>query len=175
MQKINHKAQKNINHATTLPILLACLGSALLINSASAQTFYKWVDKAGSTHYTQTPPPGNLAKKAKTVQVDETPVSQYSTNNSNANGNTTESSNSNNATGLNSNQLAQTANAGSIPDLPQNLSRPTINNNANNSTSNSQPTPRSAPSPAFQSITPPPDNRLITPSQDQVRPAFSER
>ena len=72
MLKMNHKS-KNINHMTQFTkwsVLATCIGSVLLLNSVYAQTYYKWVDKAGSTHYTQTPPPGSLAKKAKAVQVD---------------------------------------------------------------------------------------------------------
>lgn len=31
----------------------------LLCGLATAQTFYRWTDSAGATHYTKTPPPGS--------------------------------------------------------------------------------------------------------------------
>ncbi|WP_298142084.1 DUF4124 domain-containing protein [uncultured Acinetobacter sp.] len=39
---------------------LMCSSSALM-----AQSFYKWVDQHGSTHYTTTPPPKNAKKLSK--------------------------------------------------------------------------------------------------------------
>lgn len=37
--------------------------SLLAIESSYAQSFYKWVDDKGATHYTQAPPPQKPAKK----------------------------------------------------------------------------------------------------------------
>ena len=182
MLTIIQNTQKNSQQIVKWPILMACLTTSLLLNQASAQTFYKWIDKAGSTHYTQTPPPGSLAKKAKAVQVDDaTPAQNYSNNASDATPN-----NVNTASGLNANQLAQAANSGAVPNGQPNMQQPPAQNNAqpsNNSNGNpnnnrvpSTPPPqRITPPPALQSITPPPANRLIQPSQDQVRPAFSDR
>ena len=182
MLTIIQNTQKNSQQTVKWPILMACLTTSLLLNQASAQTFYKWIDKAGSTHYTQTPPPGSLAKKAKTVQVDDaTPAQNYSNNSSDATPN-----NVNTASGLNANQLAQAANSGTVPNGQPNMQQPPAQNNvqpSNNSNGNpnnnrvpSTPPPqRITPPPALQSITPPPANRLIQPSQNQVRPAFSDR
>lgn len=169
MLKMNYKS-KNINHMTQFtkwPILATCIGSLLFLNSVSAQTYYKWVDKAGSTHYTQTPPPGSLARKAKAVQVDETPVPQYASNNQS---NNLETNNGSNTSVLNANQLAQAANAGSVPNSPPQVAQPT----------NPQPMVQPAPrqnnvNGRSRPITPPSANRLITPTQDQSRPAFSEQ
>ena len=182
MLTIIQNTQKNSQQIVKWPILMACLTTSLLLNQASAQIFYKWIDKAGSTHYTQTPPPGSLAKKAKAVQVDDaTPAQNYSNNASDVTPN-----NANTASGLNANQLAQAANSGAVPNGQPNMQQPPAQNNAqpsNNSNGNpnnnrvpSTPPPqRITPPPALQSITPPPANRLIQPSQDQVRPAFSDR
>ena len=176
MLTINHNCQKNTNQLLKWSVLMAVLGSAVLINSASADTFYKWVDKSGSTHYTQTPPPRNLAKKAKTVQVDSAPPPQSYANNVNAN--TADANNPNNpntASGLNATQLAQAANSGAVPNAQP---HPSVQNNiaeTNNRVPTSQPVQRSAPAPVIQPITPPPANRLIQPSQSQVRPAFSDQ
>ncbi len=43
------------------------IGSALVMSSPllMAQSFYKWVDQHGSTHYTTTPPPKNAKKLSK--------------------------------------------------------------------------------------------------------------
>ena len=185
MLTITQNMHKNSQHTMKWPLLMACLTTSLLLNQASAQTFYKWVDKAGSTHYTQTPPPGSLARKAKTIQVDDAiPAQNYNNNSSETNPSTTQNGDSNNtASGLNSNQLAQAANSGSIPNTQPNMSQsssaqPTAQNNAqpsNNRAPNTPPPQRITPPPALQSITPPPANRLIQPSQNQIRPAFSDR
>ena len=73
--------------------------------------------------------------------------------------------NNNNTTGnstpvMNANQLATAANNASVPN---------VSNSAQ---------PASSPAAPQQVITPiiaPPANRLIVPTQDQARPAFSER
>lgn len=52
-------------------LLAASLGLCLGSPSASAETFYKWVDKDGSTHYTQTPPTKKGAKATKKVFIDD--------------------------------------------------------------------------------------------------------
>lgn len=49
---------------------VAILGIGLLASfPASAEKFYKWVDDAGSTHYTQTPPPKAYIKKSALVDI----------------------------------------------------------------------------------------------------------
>ena len=52
---------------------LMCSSSALM-----AQSFYKWVDQHGSTHYTTTPPPKN-AKKLSKVDTYHHPQSKATT------------------------------------------------------------------------------------------------
>lgn len=42
---------------------------------AAAEKYYKWVDDAGSTHYTQTPPPKAYIKKSTLVDIIATPPS----------------------------------------------------------------------------------------------------
>ena len=53
--------------------MLMCSSSALM-----AQSFYKWVDQHGSTHYTTTPPPKN-AKKLSKVDTYHHPQSKATT------------------------------------------------------------------------------------------------
>ncbi len=54
---------------------LALTGMIGLSSPALAQSFYKWVDAAGATHYSHTPPPASQTKAAKKVKVDtHTPV-----------------------------------------------------------------------------------------------------
>ncbi|WP_034279130.1 DUF4124 domain-containing protein [Alkanindiges illinoisensis] len=151
-------------------LFTASLTTLVLAQSASAETFYKWVDKAGSTHYTQTPPGKNSAKSAKKVYIDDlappTPVAPANTENSNSNANTgttNGNSNSGNATSvMDANQLANAATNGSVP-------------NTNGQQQAPQTTTAPQPQPVITPITPPPANRLIVPTQDQTRPAFSER
>jgi hypothetical protein len=55
---------------------LAILGIGLLGSfSVHAEKYYKWVDDAGSTHYTQTPPPKAYIKKSVLVDIIPTPPS----------------------------------------------------------------------------------------------------
>lgn len=51
-------------------IMLAVLAT-VVTHSAMASTYYRWVDKNGSTHYTKTPPPkgGKLVGKTETYVV----------------------------------------------------------------------------------------------------------
>lgn len=147
-------------------LFAASLGTLVLAQSVNAETFYKWVDKAGSTHYTQTPPGKNSAKSAKKVYIDDqappTPVAPANTENSTNNANTG-TSNSGNATSvMDANQLANAATNGSVP-------------NTNGQQQAPQATTVSQPQPVITPITPPPANRLIVPTRDQTRPAFSER
>jgi hypothetical protein len=51
--------------ATYMPILL--VGALSLINFAHAE-MYKWTDKSGETHYTETPPPADT--KGKDIEAD---------------------------------------------------------------------------------------------------------
>lgn len=132
-------------------LLAASLGLCLGSPSASAETFYKWVDKDGSTHYTQTPPSKKGAKATKKVFIDDmapampTPApNAANANNPNGQPATNQTSN------MDSNQLATAATNGSVP--------------ASQSTVDSGIIP----------ITPPPAGGLITPDQSQIRPAFSE-
>ncbi len=138
-------------------ILAASLGALLWSHGVAAETFYKWVDKDGSTHYTQTPPGKNGVRSAKKVYIDDlappTPVA--TTNSENRDGNLTST--------MDANQLANAANNGSIPNsngqqIPQTVT-----------------VPQSQPQQVITPITPPPANRLIVPAQDQVRPVFSEQ
>lgn len=48
-------------------IMIVILAS-VIAHSANASTYYRWVDKNGSTHYTKTPPP----KGAKLIGKTET-------------------------------------------------------------------------------------------------------
>lgn len=142
------------------------LSTLVLAQSASAETFYKWVDKAGSTHYTQTPPGKNSAKSAKKVYIDDlappTPVATTNTENSTNNANTGNSNNGNATSVMDANQLANAATNGSVP-------------NTNGQQQAPQATTAPQSQPVITPITPPPANRLIVPTQDQTRPAFSER
>ena len=49
---------------TLLLSTLFTLG-AMSSSITQAKQFYKWVDSKGSTHYTNTPPPGNARSKSK--------------------------------------------------------------------------------------------------------------
>lgn len=138
---------------------MASLSTLVLVQSANAETFYKWVDKDGSTHYTQAPPRKTSVRSAKKVYIDDqapaTPAANMPANGEN-NNNTT----GNSTPVMNANQLATAANNASVPN---------VSNSAQ---------PASSPAAPQQVITPiiaPPANRLIVPTQDQARPAFSER
>lgn len=123
-----------------------CLGSA----SASAETFYKWVDKDGSTHYTQTPPSKKGAKATRKVFIDDmAPASSTPATNA-VNANTPNGQPASNQTSnMDSNQLATAATNGSVP------------------------TPQTTTNSGITAITPPPAGGMITPDQSQIRPAFS--
>ncbi|XID74248.1 DUF4124 domain-containing protein [Alkanindiges sp. WGS2144] len=144
----------------TCSALALGLGTVLFAGTANAQAFYKWVDKDGSTHYTQTPPPGSRGKNIKRIVVDDmapaTPTAARETS--------ADSASNSNAPG-NSSQLAQAATAGSIPDNRQTPQPAPATTNQ----------PSQQPTANIPVITPPPANRLITPEQEEVRPAFSER
>ncbi|MFB2579013.1 MULTISPECIES: DUF4124 domain-containing protein [unclassified Acinetobacter] len=45
----------------------------LASTSIQAQSFYKWVDASGSTHYTTTPPPKNARKQGVVNTINDTP------------------------------------------------------------------------------------------------------
>lgn len=53
---------------TTL-LSIGLMGLALSQPAQATAKFYKWVDSSGSTHYTQTPPPGSKLARSKTVMV----------------------------------------------------------------------------------------------------------
>lgn len=146
----NTPAVKSHSLAKTA-VLLVGLSGYLMSASVAAETFYKWIDKDGSTHYTQTPPTKKGAKATKKVFIDDmapaspTPApNAANANNPNGQPATNQTSN------MDSNQLATAANNGSVPTAQ--------------TTSNSGIIP----------ITPPPAGGLITPDQSQIRPAFSE-
>lgn len=127
----------------SVPVLTVMALSAALINSAQAVQFYKWIDKNGSTHYSQEHPGRNAVKIVKTVLVDDTPPPT--------------------ATSPAPNPLSdQTTTATSQPE----------NASTNPAT---QQTPQPAAQPPVLSMTPPPANKLIQPSQEQARPAFSQK
>lgn len=48
-----------------VPILVALLAGSLAASSVCAQQMYRWVDKDGKVHYTQTPPPPGAAKSVQ--------------------------------------------------------------------------------------------------------------
>lgn len=53
-QQVNRVLRRGLVAVAALPLVLA---------AAHAQTFYKWKDASGATHYSDTPPPkGNAAK-----------------------------------------------------------------------------------------------------------------
>ncbi|HXS52459.1 MAG TPA: DUF4124 domain-containing protein [Usitatibacter sp.] len=53
-----------------IPIILAALAALYAIPAAAA--IYKWVDKDGTTHYTETPPPQGT--DARELPIAETPA-----------------------------------------------------------------------------------------------------
>lgn len=68
--------KSNNNSRLTQGISLAILGIGLLGSvSVHAEKYYKWVDDAGSTHYTQMPPPKAYIKKSVLVDIVPTPPS----------------------------------------------------------------------------------------------------
>lgn len=67
------KPRKPLATALVLASFLASL--ALSSNSLAARSFYKWVDQAGVTHYTTTPPPGQKATLVKTYGDKNRPTS----------------------------------------------------------------------------------------------------
>lgn len=64
---MNSKLQKSL----ALACLLAAAGTAV------ADQVYRWVDKNGVVHYTQTPPPSTNAATAKTVDISAPPPDAY--------------------------------------------------------------------------------------------------
>jgi hypothetical protein len=120
-------------------VLTGALLCAATLSSAQAVQFYKWIDKNGSTHYTQEHPGKNASKIIKTVLVDDTPPPASSTP--------------------------------TPASIATNAEQPsTAPDQANNSTSS---VPQ-AQQPSV-TITRPPANHLIQPSQEQSRPAFSNQ
>ena len=65
-------SKPNLLQKTTVLLSVATL-SAIMLSHAHAVQFYKWLDKNGSTHYTQEHPGQNASKILKTVLVDDTP------------------------------------------------------------------------------------------------------
>lgn len=135
-------SQFNLFHKS-VPVLTVMALSAALINSVQAVQFYKWIDKNGSTHYSQEHPGKNAVKIVKTVLVDDTPPPIVTS---------------------------------SVPN-PVSDQTTTTSNQPENASGN--PTPQQTAQPVAQppvlSITPPPANKLIQPSQEQTRPAFSQK
>ena len=43
---------------------LVCLAALFLNSSTSLAAMYKWVDEEGNTHYTQSPPPGDIESES---------------------------------------------------------------------------------------------------------------
>lgn len=68
----------NRNHKWILAIIP--LISFLAIESSYAQSFYKWTDDKGATHYTQTPPPKKATPKTVQKILVNTHTPQDSTN-----------------------------------------------------------------------------------------------
>ena len=50
----------------TVGVMLPAIGLALLSQAASAQTFYRWVDDNGITHYSESPPEGLDSREVRT-------------------------------------------------------------------------------------------------------------
>lgn len=133
-----------------VPALTLIALTATTINSAQATQFYKWIDKTGTTHYTQEHPGKKAVKILKNVMTDDTPppsVMPMTPASTMPSGNPAEQ-NANPAT----NQQTNT----STPVDP--AAQPAV-------------APQQAPS---LIVTPPPQNRLITPTQEQSRPTFSQ-
>ena len=62
---------------TTKTFALSALFSALVLSTTvQAQTFHKWVDKDGSTHYTLTPPPPHAKPVGKVPTYSDKPSQQ---------------------------------------------------------------------------------------------------
>lgn len=129
--------------------IAAILGSLLFASTASAEIYYRWVDKDGSTKYTLNPPAKGQGTIIRRVYVDGTPLPISNTPTTNLNGQP------------NSAENQQTQNGQAVGQVA-----PNVNSTAVNSTV--------TPTPA-QAITPPPANRLIVPSQDQSRPVFDNQ
>lgn len=158
-------------------ILTASTGLALMLSSLllssnvmAADTYYRWVDKDGSTKYTLTPPPKRTGKAVRTVKVDTTPVmastapvnnnGQQNPNPNSADAQQTASANA----ALNGHQPTQNQQANG-----QGTATPSPNSAAINNTA----PPNSVPAaPAITAITPPPANRVIVPTQAEARPVF---
>lgn len=156
-------------------ILIAGLGTLALFSSAHAATFYKWVDKAGSTHYTQTPPGRSAVRAAKKVYIDDqAPSTPAPAANVPATGESSTNVNGNSTSAMNSTQLATAANNAAVPGNGQQVTQTTTQA----APSPAAPAPAQAapqPQPVITPVSPPPANRLIVPTQDQSRPAFAER
>jgi DNA anti-recombination protein RmuC len=56
-------------------LAVACMLAAA--SMAVADQVYRWVDKNGVVHYTQTPPPGTNAAAAKTVDISAPPPDSF--------------------------------------------------------------------------------------------------
>lgn len=59
MQKIKQ------NHLLIMMSLVLLSSVAFTTNTLYAQSYYKWIDAQGSTHYTKTPPPKGAKKQGK--------------------------------------------------------------------------------------------------------------
>lgn len=55
-----------MNRITMICTILPLLGMALLAQTASAQTFYRWVDEQGVTHYSESAPEGEESREVRT-------------------------------------------------------------------------------------------------------------
>ncbi|MBZ2190536.1 DUF4124 domain-containing protein [Alcanivorax sp. JB21] len=55
-----------MNRIITICTILPLLGLALLAQAASAQTFYRWVDEQGVTHYSESAPEGEESREVRT-------------------------------------------------------------------------------------------------------------
>lgn len=126
-----------------LSTILVAVVATVATHSAMASDFYRWVDKNGTTHYTQTPPPkgAKLVGKTETYSVPtyQKPVHVQTTSTA-----TTSVAPSTPATSAPRNLAV------SLPADSYNYTPPTVAPSSNTPASTSQPAPRPLPVSAGQ-------------------------
>lgn len=128
-----------------LSTILVAVVATVATHSAMASDFYRWVDKNGTTHYTQTPPPkgAKLVGKTETYSVPtyQKPVHVQTTSTA-----TTSVAPSTPATSTSAPRNL----AASLPADSYNYTSPTVAPSSNTPASTSQPAPRPLPVSAGQ-------------------------
>lgn len=75
MQKIKQ------NHLSIMMSLVLLSSVAFTTHTLYAQSYYKWIDAQGSTHYTRTPPPKGVKKRGKVDTYSSTSSTSPATSN----------------------------------------------------------------------------------------------